>query len=68
MRHRVQLVRTASMVKNRVHSLLDKYGVKHGFSDFSVRLGWSGLGVLSLSLWIGFYWTVTFSRSNALRG
>jgi transposase len=38
-RHRLQLVRTAAMVKNRVHSLLDKYGLKHGFSDVFGKAG-----------------------------
>ncbi|MEM3547248.1 MAG: transposase [Candidatus Bathyarchaeia archaeon] len=32
-RHRVQLVRAVGVVKNRVHSLLDRYRFKHGFSD-----------------------------------
>ena len=38
LRYRASLVRTRTMVKNRVHALLDKYEMNHGFSDlFSVR-------------------------------
>ena len=38
LRYRASLVRTRTMVKNRVHALLDKYELNHGFSDlFSVR-------------------------------
>jgi len=32
-RHRVQLVRAVGMVKNRVHSLLERYGFRREFSD-----------------------------------
>jgi transposase len=38
-RHRVQLARSATIVKNRVHSLLDKYGLRHGFSDVFGKAG-----------------------------
>ena len=38
-RHRVHLARSATIVKNRVHSLLDKYGLKHGFSDVFGKAG-----------------------------
>ncbi|MGC8896568.1 MAG: IS110 family transposase, partial [Candidatus Bathyarchaeia archaeon] len=38
-RHRVQLVKSATMVKNRVHSLLDRYGLRHGFSDVFGKAG-----------------------------
>jgi len=33
LRYRSCLVRTRSMVKNRVHALLDKYELSHGFTD-----------------------------------
>ncbi|MEM3697725.1 MAG: IS110 family transposase [Candidatus Bathyarchaeia archaeon] len=38
-RHRVQLVRAVGMVKNRVHSLLDRHGFRHNFSDVFGRAG-----------------------------
>lgn len=38
-RHRVQLVKTASMVKNRVHALIDRYGFRREFSDLFGRAG-----------------------------
>jgi len=38
LRYRARLVRTRTMVKNRVHALLDKYELNHGFFDlFGVR-------------------------------
>ncbi|MGB9854281.1 MAG: IS110 family transposase [Candidatus Bathyarchaeales archaeon] len=47
-RHRVQLVRNVGMVKNRVHSLLDKYGFKHGFCDVFGKAGLEWLRRLEL--------------------
>jgi len=47
-RHRLQLVRTAAMVKNRVHSSLDKYGLKHGFSDLFGKAGMEWLRCVEL--------------------
>jgi transposase len=53
-RHRLQLVRTATMVKNLVHSLLDRYGLKHGFSDVFGKAGMEWLKRVELNLLIGF--------------
>jgi len=39
-RHRMQLVRSATIVKNRVHSLLDRYGFRHEFSFGKAGLEW----------------------------
>jgi transposase len=36
---RASLVRIATIVKNRVHSLLDRYGLRHGFSDLFGKAG-----------------------------
>ncbi|MEM3550867.1 MAG: IS110 family transposase [Candidatus Bathyarchaeia archaeon] len=47
-RHRMQLVRSATIVKNRVHSLLDRYGVKHGFSDLFGKAGMDWLKKLEV--------------------
>jgi len=38
-RHRMQLVRSATIVKNRVHSLLDRYGFRHEFSNLFGKAG-----------------------------
>jgi len=47
-RHRVQLVKSASMVKNRVHSLLDRYGFRREFSDLFGKAGLEWLKRLEL--------------------
>ena len=38
-RHRVQLVRAVGMVNNSVHSLLNGYEFRHGFSDVFGKAG-----------------------------
>jgi transposase len=48
-RHRASLVRTATIVKNRVHALLDRYGLKHGFSDLFGKAGMEWLRSIELS-------------------
>jgi transposase len=47
-RHRVQLARSATIVKNRVHSLLDRYGLKHGYSELFCKAGVEWLRRLEL--------------------
>ncbi|MCL6579464.1 MAG: IS110 family transposase [Candidatus Bathyarchaeota archaeon] len=47
-RHRVQLVKSASMVKNRVHSLLERYGFRREFSDLFGKAGLEWLRRLEL--------------------
>jgi transposase len=47
-RHRVQLVKSAGMVKNRVHSLLDRYGFRRDFSDLFGKAGLEWLKRLEL--------------------
>jgi len=47
-RHRVQLVKSADMVKNRVHSLLERYGFRPGFSDLFGKAGLDWLKRLEL--------------------
>jgi len=47
-RHRVQLVKSAGMVKNRVHSLLDRYGFRREFSDLFGKAGLEWLKHLEL--------------------
>jgi transposase len=49
-RHRVQLVKSAGMVKNHVHSLLDRYGFRRDFSDLFGKAGLEWLKRWSLSL------------------
>jgi transposase len=48
-RHRASLVRTATIVKNRVHALLDMYGLRHGFSDLFGKAGMEWLRSIELS-------------------
>jgi len=45
-RHRMSLLKVRTMVKNRVHALIDKYGYKHGFSDLFGRKGVEWLKLL----------------------
>ena len=47
-RHRVQLVKSAGMVKNHVHSLLDRYGFRREFSDLFGKAGLEWLKRLEL--------------------
>ncbi|MGQ9513576.1 MAG: IS110 family transposase [Thermoproteota archaeon] len=47
-RHRASLVRTSIDVKNRVQSLLDKYELKHEFSDLFGKRGMEWLSSLKL--------------------
>jgi transposase len=47
-RHRVQLVKSAGMVKNHVHSLLDRYGFRRDFSDLFGKAGLEWLKRLEL--------------------
>ncbi len=39
LRHRAKLVATRTQVKNRIHALLTKNGVRHGFSDLFGKKG-----------------------------
>ncbi|HDO41356.1 MAG TPA: IS110 family transposase [Candidatus Bathyarchaeota archaeon] len=48
-RYRASLVRARTAIKNRVHSLLDRYGLKHGFSDLFGKAGLEWLRSLELS-------------------
>lgn len=47
-RHRARLVRVRTSVKNRVHALLDRYGLKHEFSDLFGKAGLNWLRGLDL--------------------
>jgi len=67
-RHRLQLVRTAAMVKNRVHSLLDRYGLKHGFSDVFGKAGMEWLRGLELKPLDRLLLDSFIEQINALRG
>jgi len=48
-RHRASLVRMRSMMKNRVHSILDKYGLRHRFSDLFGKAGTEWLITIDLN-------------------
>lgn len=48
-RHRAGLVRVRTIVKNRVHALIDKYGLKHRLSDLFGKAGLEWLGKLDLN-------------------
>jgi transposase len=48
-RYRASLVRSRTAIKNRVHSLLDRYGLKHEFSDLFGKAGLEWLRSLELS-------------------
>ena len=47
-RHRISLVKSRTMAKNRIHSILDRYGYKHGFSDLFGKNGVEWLKNLDL--------------------
>ena len=38
-RHRSSLVKVRTMVKNKVHTIIDKYGLKHEYSDLFGKAG-----------------------------
>ena len=42
-RYRASLVRTRTAIKNRVHALLDRYGLKHEFSDLFGKAGFGSV-------------------------
>jgi transposase len=48
-RHRVSIVKLRTMVKNKVHALVDKNGLKHEFSDLFGKAGMKWLESLELS-------------------
>ncbi|RLI40971.1 hypothetical protein DRO64_08195 [Candidatus Bathyarchaeota archaeon] len=48
-RYRASLVRTRTAIKNKVHSLLDRYGLKHGFSDLFGKASLEWLKSLELN-------------------
>jgi transposase len=48
-RHRTSIVKNRTMVKNRVHTLIDKYGLEHGYSDLFGKKGLQWLRTLELS-------------------
>jgi transposase len=48
LRYRAALVRTRTGVKNRIHALVDRYGVSHAFRDLFGRRGREFLGSLVL--------------------
>ena len=48
-RHRLSIVKLRSMTKNKIHALVDRNGLKHGFSDLFGKSGIRWLGSLELS-------------------
>jgi transposase len=48
-RHRVSIVKLRTMVKNKVHALVDRNGLKHEFSDLFGKAGMKWLQSLELS-------------------
>lgn len=48
-RHRASLVRTSTIAKNRVHAILDKYRLRHGFSDLFGKVGLEWLRTVDLN-------------------
>jgi len=48
-RHRLSIVKLRTMVKNKVHALVDRNGLKHEFSDLFGKSGLQWLKVLELS-------------------
>ena len=48
-RHRVSIVKLRTMVKNKVHALVDRNGLKHEFSDLFGKAGMQWLRSLELS-------------------
>lgn len=47
-RHRASIVKIRTMVKNRVHTLIDRYGLKHDLSDLFGKEGLNWLKSLEL--------------------
>jgi transposase len=47
-RHRVALVRVQTSIKNRIHAILTREGIRHGFSDLFGRAGRSFLESVEL--------------------
>jgi len=48
-RHRLSIVKLRTMVKNKVHALIDRNGLKHEFSDLFGRAGMQWLKSVELS-------------------
>jgi len=48
-RHRASLVRVRTGVRNRIHSILDKYNLKHGFFDLFGKAGLEWLKTVELN-------------------
>jgi len=51
-RHRVSIVKLRTMVKNKVHALVDRNGLKHEFSDLFGKSGIAVVGVFGV-VWAG---------------
>jgi len=49
-RHRASLVRMRTRVKNKIHAILSKHGIRHGFSDLFGRSGIEFLRNLDLPM------------------
>ena len=47
-RHRLSIVKVRTMVKNRVHAIVDRNGLKHDFSDLFGKAGMQWLRKLEL--------------------
>ena len=47
-RHRSSLVKVRTMVKNEVHAIIDKYGLKHVYSDLFGKAGTEWLKSIKL--------------------
>ena len=47
-RHRLSIVKVRTMVKNRVHAIVDRNGLKHDFSDIFGKAGMQWLRKLEL--------------------
>jgi len=48
-RHRISLVKTRTVTKNKIHSILLKNGVRHGFSDVFGKAGKGWLKTIDIS-------------------
>jgi transposase len=47
-RHRLSIVKVRTMVKNKIHAIVDRRGLKHGFSDLFGKAGTQWLKSLKL--------------------
>ena len=54
LRHRASIVKIRTMVKNKIHSVLDRNGVEaQGFLNCLAREGWSDSAACSFPCWTG---------------